>query len=306
MIGIVILNYRNWDDTLRCIQSIVTNPPQEMYQIILVDNASPNGSEFDLKTIIEKYNIVYIQNKKNRGYNAGNNVGIARALELGCDAILISNNDVFFLENSIQKLWEYAKAHPKVGIVGPKILDKTGKIQKSNLCKRTGMKEKYLVRTRLNAIFRREYAAYFGLNRDYNMAFEVYAVLGCCFLMTRDCAQAVTPLDEHPFLYEEELILGIKMEQAGYHTVYYPDAVIEHLHGASTKHVKAFSFAHNVKSEIYYCKAYLKAPNAAIYPLYWYRVGLYLIRCLKYRDFRKNWRWFREMTKNEMKRQVIA
>lgn len=66
MIGIVILNYRNWQDTLRCIQSIADNPPQEKYQIILVDNASPNAPEFDLRDIIEKYDIVYIQNEKIR------------------------------------------------------------------------------------------------------------------------------------------------------------------------------------------------------------------------------------------------
>ena len=42
MIGIVILNYRNWNDTLRCIKSIAENPPEEKYNIILVDNASPN------------------------------------------------------------------------------------------------------------------------------------------------------------------------------------------------------------------------------------------------------------------------
>lgn len=299
MIGIVILNYRNWDDTLRCIESISSNPPKEMYRIILVDNASPNLPEYDIKEIIEKFEIIYIANKENRGYNGGNNVGIAKALELDCDAILISNNDVCFFPGSIQTLWEYAKQHPQVGIVGPKILDKNGEIQKSNLCRKTSMKEKYLVRTRLNAIFRKAYRTYFGFDRDYDEIFEVHAVLGCCLLMTRECAKAVTPLDEHPFLYEEELILGICMEHAGYRTVYNPEAVIEHLHGGSTQMVKAFSFAHNVKSEIYYCKKYLNAANVAIYPLYWYRVALYLIRCLRYEDFRKNWKWFRKMTREE-------
>lgn len=61
------------------------------------------------------------------------------------------------------------------------------------------MKEKYLVRTRLNAIFRHLYKTYFGFDRNYDTMYEVYAVLGCCFLMTRACAEAVTPLDEHPF-----------------------------------------------------------------------------------------------------------
>ena len=302
MIGIVILNYRNWNDTLRCVESITKNPPKEAYHIIVVDNASPNLPEYDLEEFVEKYHITYIANKENRGYNGGNNVGIAKALEMNCDAILISNNDVCFFPESIQSLWEYAMGHPNVGIVGPKILDKDGNIQKSNLCRRTSMKEKYLVRTRLNAIFRKTHNTYFGFDRNYDETFEVHAVLGCCFLMTRECAKAVTPLDEHPFLYEEELILGINMEMAGYRTVYHPKAVIEHLHGGSTRMVKAFSFAHNVKSEIYYCKHYLNAKKAAIYPLYWYRVVLYLIRCLKQEDFRKNWKWFRQMTKAELRK----
>ena len=300
MIGIVILNYRNGNDTLRCIKSIEENPPKEKYNIILVDNNSPNKPDYDLNAVIEEYHITYIANKENRGYNGGNNVGIRAALNEKCDAILISNNDVCFQSGSIQTLADYAKKHPKVGIVGPKIIDAEGKVQKDNLCRKTGLKEKYLVRTRLNAIFRKSYRTYFGLDRDYDTIFEVHAVLGCCFLMTAECAKKVTPLDEHPFLYEEELILGICMERAGYHTVYDPEAVIEHLHGGSTKHVKAFAFAHNVRSEIYYCKKYLNASKAEIYPLYWYRVGLYLIRCLKYQDFREQWKWFRKMTREEL------
>ncbi|MDD6306167.1 MAG: glycosyltransferase family 2 protein [Clostridiales bacterium] len=302
MIGIVILNYRNWNDTLRCIESISSNPPKEKYQIILIDNASPNMPEYDLDEVVNKYGIIFFGNKENRGYNGGNNVGIAKALELDCDSILITNNDICFFPNSIQTLWEYAREHPDVGIVGPKILDRNGNIQKSNICRRTSMKEKYLVRTRLNAIFRKEYRTYFGLDRDYDSIFEVHAVLGCCFLMTRECAKSVTPLDEHPFLYEEELILGICMEHTRYRTVYNPEAVIEHLHGGSTRMVKAFSFAQNVKSEIYYCKKYLNASNMAVYPLYWYRVVLYLIRCLKYQDFRENWKYFRKITREELEK----
>lgn len=302
MIGIVILNYRNWNDTLRCIQSIWKNPPEETFQIILVDNASPNEPEYDLDAVVKQYQILYIANEQNKGYNAGNNVGIAKALELGCDAVLITNNDVCFHKGCIQELYNCAQQNPEIGIVGPKILDKNGKIQKSNLCRKTGMKEKYLVRTRLNVFFRQSYRTYFGFDRNYDTIYEVYAVLGCCFLMTRACALAVTPLDEYPFLYEEELILGIVMERAGFRTIYNPKAVIDHLHGGSTRQVQAFSFAHNVRSEIYYCRHYLHASKAQILPLYWYRVGLYLIRCVKYEDFRRQWKWFRGMTKEELNR----
>lgn len=300
MIAIVILNYKNWKDTLRCVKSIAKYPPKEAYQIILVDNASGNAPEYDLKEFIQEYRVLYIENSKNLGYNAGNNVGIRKAQEIGSDHILISNNDVCFLPDSIQRMKDYLDAHPDTGIVGPKVLDREGKIQTDSICRKTGLKEKYMVRTKANLLFRKEHRSYFGLDKDYNQEFEAYSVLGCCFMLSARCAQAIMPLDEHPFLYEEELMLGIRMEEKGFRTVYYPNAAIEHLHGGSTRQQKAFSFAHNVRSEIYYCKTYLRAGKAAIYPLYLYRVGLYLLRCVRSDDFRKHWNWFLRMTREEL------
>lgn len=300
MIGIVILNYSAWEDTKRCVKSICKNTPANEYTIIIVDNASDCAPNYDLSEFLKRYRILFIQNTKNLGYNAGNNVGIAKALEIGCSYILISNSDVRYFPQSILKMRDYLKRNPQAGIVGPKILDAKGRLQKSNLCRKTGMKEKYMVRTKAHIFFRRSWQTYFGYDRDYERCFEVYAVLGCCFMMSELCARAVTPLDEYPVLYEEELMLGIRMEEAGFHTVYNPDSVVKHLHGGSTSRRKAFAFAQNVRSEIYYCKSYLHAPIWQIYPLCIYRVVLYALRCIKYRDFRKNWKWFLHMLKEEL------
>lgn len=300
MIGIVILNYENWQDTKRCIESIREHPPREEYRILLVDNASAAVPNYDLSAFLKEHQAVFIQNNRNLGYNGGNNRGIAKALEMGCDFILISNNDVCYLSGSIQKMRDTFKANAKAGIVGPKIVDVNGRVQSCNLCRKTGMKEKYLVRTRAHVIFRKSWQTYFGLDRGEDISFAVYAVLGCCFMMSAACAEKVTPLDEYPLLYEEELILGIQMEQAGFRTIYDPKAVVVHIHGASTRGCQAFSFAHNVRSEIYYCRQYLKAKNWQIYPLYGYRVLLYMLRCVKNRDFQKNWRCFRTLTKQEL------
>lgn len=302
MIGIVILNYRNWEDTKRCVESIAEYPPRGMYAIILVDNASDRCPPFDLSAFLIKHHIVFIRNKKNLGYNAGNNVGIAKAREIGCEEILLSNNDVRYLPNSIQAMQSYLRSHPQVGIVGPKILDLDGRVQKSNLCRKTGMKEKYMVRTRANLIFRKNCCTYFGYNRDYDQTFRVYAVLGCCFMLSAACVQAVTPLDEYPFLYEEELMLGIRMEEKGFYTVYYPKAVVEHLHGGSTRHGKAAAFMQNVRSEIYYCRKYLHAPKWQIYPLYLYRTLLYLARCVGSREFCRNCGQYFRITGRELRK----
>ena len=82
MIGIVILNYENWQDTYRCIKSINSNPPRENFQIILVDNASKSVPKYNLEEFINTYHVIFIRNKKNFVYNAGNNVGIKKAQEL--------------------------------------------------------------------------------------------------------------------------------------------------------------------------------------------------------------------------------
>lgn len=305
MLGIVILNYQSWQDTLQCIQSISDSTADGACQIYLVDNASPDQPEYDLNEVLEKYGVILLRNQKNIGYNAGNNVGIARALADGCDGILIANSDVFFRKGSIETMWSYLQQHPQAGIVGPKIYDIQGRLQKSNVCQRTNLKEKYLVRTRLHAIFRRGYSRYFGLNRDYEQIFPVYAVLGCCLMLSRACAEAVTPFDEYPFLYDEELMLGIRMEEAGYQTIYNPEAVIEHRHGGSTCHVKAFAYIQNIRSELYYCREYLHAKKWAVMPLYWYRTALYLARCIRYADFCSQWREYRRVTAEELKKYKI-
>ncbi|MCR4675244.1 MAG: glycosyltransferase family 2 protein, partial [Lachnospiraceae bacterium] len=267
MIGIVILNYRSWDLSLRCIESIQKFPPEEAYQIYLVDNDSPNQPEFSLDEVIEKHSITYIQTEKNLGYSGGNNVGIKAALDNNCDAILYTNNDIVFEENSIQELRNRLDDSKKIGITCPKIKDENGQVQKRHMMHELTMVDKYRITTKLNLIFRKAYNNYYGINLTYEEPFYPFAAQGSCVMMSRKCALDVTPFDEVPFLYEEELILGHQMIEKGYKELYCPSAIVQHLHGGSTKHVKAFAFAHMVRSEIYYCKHYLHAKDWMIRPL---------------------------------------
>lgn len=288
MIGIVILNYQNWNDTICCIQSIRESEKSSesiFFHIYLVDNASPNGVPKEIYEMANAEDITLIINKKNKGYAAGNNVGIKRALKDKCDTVLISNNDVRFENGCISGMYKYLKQNPEVGIVGPKILDGDGNIQKSCLCRKTGLKEKYLVRTRLNIFFRKQHQTYFGHDRDYDTAFRVHAVLGCCFMISGECTQEVFPFDEGTFLYEEEYIVGIRMEEKGFITMYNPDFVIRHLHGQSTGQIKPFAYTCETESEIYYCRKYLKANKAQIFPLYLYRIIKYYGKCLRSKEF---------------------
>lgn len=298
MIGIIILNYITWADTERCVHSILETESGKdfAYHIYIVDNASPDPAPQSIQELCCQDGFTYIQSERNIGYAAGNNLGIRQAIKDGCDGILITNSDVCFTKGCISKMAVYLQTHPEAGIVGPKILDADGNLQRSCLCRRTGLKEKYLVRTRLNIFFRRQYRTYFGLDRDYNETFPVYAVLGCCFMISPDCVRDVFPFDEGTFLYEEEYIVGIRMEWAGYETHYYPECVIRHLHGSSTGEVKPFAYMCETVSEIYYCRKYLGAARWQVIPLYIYRVLKYNIKCMRSREFRKYSREFRRKT----------
>ena len=292
MVGIVILNYIEWDDTVNCIRNVLSDLPKLDLHIYVIDNASPNPAPEYFEEIVDNDSITFIQNVSNSGYSSGNNVGIEKALDDGCDAILIANSDIFFHQNSIPLMYEYLRKNCSVGIVGPRILSSDGSIADSNIFMRTGMREKYCVRTSFSVFFKSIKTAYYGIGIVREFPFEVYAVSGCCLMLSRECAKIVTPFDENTFLYEEELILGITMEQAGYKTVCLPESVVTHFHAQSSKHVKAFSFACAVKSELYYCKKYLNATIISVIPLYSIRTLSYLVRALKCRDFRRNIRHY--------------
>lgn len=308
MIGIIVLNYMNWEDTLRCVQSIhasESNPGGPEYRVYVVDNSSPLQPSHIVSSICESDNAVCITSKENVGYAAGNNLGIHHAVEDKCDEILIANNDIIFQTNCIRNLYRYLKENPDVGIVGPKIINAEGKVQKSCLCQKTSLKEKYLVRTRLNVLFRKRHRRYFGLDRDYEKTFSTYAVHGSCFMISKQCVRDVFPFDEGTFLYEEEYIVGIRMENAGYKTHYVPKGVVCHLEGQSTSEVKPFSYCCETVSELYYCRKYLHAKNYQIYPLFLYRKLKYDLKCIKNGKYRKYRKEFRRKIKDAWKGKYI-
>lgn len=148
MIGIVILIYNEWNLSINCINSIRKTCNND-YTIYLIDNASTVSMTNEFRQYLcNSKDIVFIRNEQNRGYSAGNNVGISRALADNCDYILISNNDVIFKDNTVRDMASFLSEHKKYGIIGPKIYTRTGETQEINMvCKMTlSGKYKYVLR----------------------------------------------------------------------------------------------------------------------------------------------------------------
>ncbi len=262
MLGIVILNYNEWNITINCVNSIRLTCELD-YRIYIVDNASTEKMTHKFKYFIDNSEDCFlILSENNNGYAAGNNIGIQKALEDNCDYILITNNDVIFKNKSIDKLQDFLKKHCDYGIAGPKVYLQSGKIQEINMgCKMT-MKGKYMYilrKTPLRKFVLPFLTKFHAMNCDLSQPFDVFAVSGCCFMISDKAINKLYPLDEHTFLYEEENIIGTRMEQLNLKTVYNTDSEIIHLGGASTKDMSEFSYKCFIKSEMYYCKRYLEA-----------------------------------------------
>lgn len=277
MIGIVILNYETWDATLKCIKSIVETETTEKICLYLVDNASTSSMPEKLKKYIAEHNVTYITSKENRGYAAGNNLGIQKALEDQCEYILISNNDILYRKDSIEAMCTFMKEH-QGGIVGPQVVDPNGKRQPSVGMIKTGTKEIFRFYTILKCFQRKAMMKYQGMDLRADGQYKVFHVSGCCFMMDRKTAEFLYPLDENTFLYDEELIIGIRMEQANKQTWYDGKAVVEHHHGYTTQKNSVFMQKCIRDSEQYYCREYLKASRLVLKVLDVYRKGLAWVR----------------------------
>lgn len=264
-------------------KNIIETQNDSPVHIYLVDNASKAAMPKEVSEYLAAYKekITFLQADENRGYAAGNNLGILRALADGCENLIIANNDITFQKHAVKELVRSLDVEKRIGIAGPKVVNEKKETQASRCSMKTGIVEVFQLFTAAKLLFRRKWRRYYCLNQDPDQAAFVYYVSGCCFAMSKECALSVTPLDEGTVLYNEEMILGIWMERKNYRTYYNPKSVVVHQHGSTTGKGRPFMHQCICQSELYYCRKYLHAKQWQLFLLYQYRRGLYRLRCIK-------------------------
>lgn len=254
MIGIVILNYKTYEKTFKCIDSIKKNTKQK-YKIYVVDNASPNSSYLKLKKRYQDDKLVeIIQNDKNSGYSAGNNLGVLKAIKDGAKQVAIVNNDVYFVNDALDVMLK-TLLEKRVAVAGPSVLTIEGK--ESQLIRPVWKYKDYLKNKKPFCYFLRKSAD--TLTTDTSLVFRGM-VSGCCFLIDSETFKELDFFDENVFLYGEELILAYKLDRLNYDCVFEPKAIIVHEGGGTiSKEAEAFERFYRYLSGLYYLKFYYKA-----------------------------------------------
>lgn len=312
MLAFVILNYNTWEMTIRCVDSIFHTCKQN-YAIYIVDNGSKNDSYSQLKEQYRNQQQVVVIKNENLGYAQGNNVGIRQAIADGHDIITITNNDVIFLDKSIELMYTFLKNYEDAAAVSPYILSSEGELRDLPFLKPVTTKDYLLYNTKLNYLAttnrKNEYRQKYYLSGDSikNAPISIYKFSGCCFMATREMLEKIGLFDENTFLYYEEDILSNKMNKSGFHAYFLPDAKVIHHHGLSTGKENLFVDTEMIKSELYFLSSCYQwnlflllfiYTDRAITPIMKKLRHRYRLTFKDYLSFLKNtWSHFRKVSK---------
>lgn len=228
-LSIVIVTYNSLGYIAECIGSIYKYPPKDDHEIIIVDNASTDGT---VKFIREKYpDIQLMANPENRGFATANNQAIDASHS---EYIMLINSDCEVYKDSMDILSTYLGNNPKVAITGPRILNSDGSIQYS--CRTFPSFFGAAVHTLLANIYpnnpvSRKYKL-MDVKRD--QPFKVDWVSGSCMLIRRKALDDTGPFDEKYFMYVEDTDICYRMWQNGWEVHYMPHSeVLHHIAGSS-------------------------------------------------------------------------
>lgn len=288
MLAAIILNYKTWETTIKCIESIKNT--SDGVKIYVVDNDSPNNS-YDILLNEYKYDsdVKVFNSGGNLGYAKGNNYGAIKAINDGHEILLFTNNDIIFEEEAINKMANEINNNDEISSIAPLIKSLNGEIESLPIVSSISTFDYLLSFTRLNKItriVRREIPVKEKYELKINEASplkEIYKFSGCCFMIRSHVFKEVGMFDEGTFMYFEEDILCHKLQERGYKSFHRSDAIIEHHHGKTTGSNNFFVDSEMFKSEMYYFVKYKKINLILLILLYLDRAITPLIKVLKKR-----------------------
>jgi GT2 family glycosyltransferase len=241
-LSIVILNYNVRFFLEQCIISVQRAVGNLDAEIIVIDNASSDGSCEMVRTKFPY--VTLISNTENVGFSKANNQGVAIAKGA---YVCILNPDTAVAEDTFLKCWKYAEKHPKLGAIGVYLLDGTGNFlpeskrnlptPKASLFKLLGFTKKY-------------YARHISEEGQG----EVAVLVGAFMFLKKSIYEEVGGFDEDYFMYGEDIDLSYKITQAGYTNYYLGDVETLHYKGESTQKDAAYLDRFYGAMQIFYKK----------------------------------------------------
>lgn len=256
----ILLNYNSADDCRKCVDGLLKQQGVEN-EIIIVDNASHAEDAADVRALCNEHDLTFIEADCNRGYNAGNNIGLRYAASKGYKYALIANPDMEFPEpHYIARLVEEMEHRKDVVAVGSDVLTKEGIHQNPKYRGDADWRGSFEWITQM---FVKKTAAASEVPdwiENPHQSHYCRCLNGCCLLLRMDYIESIGFFDERTFLYGEEPILARRIELDGRKMYYVADVSAVHDHKKSREGSPAFCNRHWRHSQILYVRHYSRQP----------------------------------------------
>jgi N-acetylglucosaminyl-diphospho-decaprenol L-rhamnosyltransferase len=221
----VVVTYNGLPWIEKCLESI------EEYETIVVDHGSTDGT---LELVRERFPRATVLEQENAGLGGGLNRGMRTAPD--ARYYLLINSDAWALGDAVERMASFADGHPRVAVVGPRLRNLDGSLQRSvrgfptlwRLATEYLFLRKLAPRSRaLNAFYAGDFAHDSTREADFLMA--------ACYLVRREAVDEVGYFDERYFMFSEEVDWRYRFHEARWSVVFLPEAETVHVGGATWK-----------------------------------------------------------------------
>lgn len=247
-VSIIIVNWNARDPLRNCLKSIYEHLAEVDYEIIVVDNASTDGSVEMVKKAWP--GVILVENPENVGFARANNIGIRQSTG---QYVCLANSDVTFLGGCIGNLVEFMDRNPRVGMAGPRILNPDRTLQPS--CRHFPSIWNNLCQTfALNHLFpkSRFFSGPFMNCWAHDEVRRVDVISGCFWMVRRKAIDEVGLLDEDFFLYGEDIDWCRRFHATGWDVIFYPRAEVVHLGGVSSSNAPIKFYIEMKRADLQY------------------------------------------------------
>jgi len=263
IISVIVISFNGRDFIENCVSSVIDSLEGNPYELIIIDNASEDGTVEVIKSLFPQVNL--IQNEANYGFAKAVNQGLSEARG---EYVLILNQDTKIVDRAIVKLAERIKQDATIGTIGPRFVGFDGKLQR---CGRAFPKYRDLLweftgLSRLfpeSRIFSRWKMGWF----DHLTEKEIDQPMGAALMVSGRALNEVGNFDETFGIFFNDVDFCRRIKENGFKNLYYPEAVIMHYVGGSTEKRKPEMILESHRAMYRYFKKY----NRGI----WSRPGLY-------------------------------
>jgi GT2 family glycosyltransferase len=238
LLGVVVVNYRTADMTIRSVASILKQGIAKLEHIVVVDNNSGDGSVERIRKALPTLRV--IASDTNGGFGAGVNIGLKSVQE---DYVLVLNPDTYFENNSTSAVITYMMDNPDIGIAGLDLVNRDGSRQYSAR-RFYSLLDVGVRRIRIfGDLLRKRMDRHLMKDRwQYRAPFNADWVMGTGFITRRNLILNLGGMDEDYFLYMEDVDLCARVWHAGFRVVCIPEARLVHDHQRSSA-ANPFSFS---------------------------------------------------------------